>query len=159
MYDTLEFKKNNLLWFINNHKRLKAMLDSHLLQPHPFAVSAALWEKLLGRAKYFVILRASQKPFTLTTSSKFKCLLPSLVVLAQAYHDPMLKLSIMTEQELNQIFGTLDSLIPLHEGIILFQGWVVTCRLNWAVLDKSWLCNNVSNPEPTSSLLHIWMPN
>lgn len=22
----------------------------------------------------------------------------------------------MTEQELNQIFGTLDSLIPLHEG-------------------------------------------
>lgn len=34
----------------------------------------------------------------------------------QAYHDPMLKLSIMTEQELNQIFGTLDSLIPLHEG-------------------------------------------
>lgn len=34
----------------------------------------------------------------------------------QAYRDPMLKLSIMTEQELNQIFGTLDSLIPLHEG-------------------------------------------
>ncbi len=28
----------------------------------------------------------------------------------------MLKLSIMTEHELNQIFGTLDSLIPLHEG-------------------------------------------
>lgn len=38
------------------------------------------------------------------------------VCLLQAYHDPMLKLSIMTEQELNQIFGTLDSLIPLHEG-------------------------------------------
>lgn len=34
----------------------------------------------------------------------------------QAYHDPMLTLSIMTEQELTQIFGTLDSLIPLHEG-------------------------------------------
>lgn len=34
----------------------------------------------------------------------------------KAYHDPMLTLSIMTEQELNQIFGTLDSLIPLHEG-------------------------------------------
>lgn len=28
----------------------------------------------------------------------------------------MLKLSIMMEHELNQIFGTLDSLIPLHEG-------------------------------------------
>ena len=40
----------------------------------------------------------------------------------KAREDPMLKLSIMTEQELNQIFGTLDSLIPLHEGIILFPG-------------------------------------
>lgn len=28
----------------------------------------------------------------------------------------MLKLDIMTESELGQIFGTLDSLIPLHEG-------------------------------------------
>ncbi|RMB99943.1 hypothetical protein DUI87_23352 [Hirundo rustica rustica] len=36
----------------------------------------------------------------------------------EAYHDPMLKLSIMTEQELNQIFGTLDSLIPLHEDLL-----------------------------------------
>lgn len=28
----------------------------------------------------------------------------------------MLKLDIMTESELGQIFGTLDSLIPLHQG-------------------------------------------
>uniref|UniRef100_A0A3B3BMB7 Rho guanine nucleotide exchange factor 3 n=1 Tax=Oryzias melastigma TaxID=30732 RepID=A0A3B3BMB7_ORYME len=35
-----------------------------------------------------------------------------------AYHDPMLKLSIMTELELIQIFGTLESLIPLHEDIL-----------------------------------------
>ena len=45
-------------------------------------------------------------------------MLPSLALLVQAYHDPMLKLSIMTEQELNQIFGTLDSLIPLHEDLL-----------------------------------------
>ncbi|KAG8128158.1 hypothetical protein E2320_015015 [Naja naja] len=36
----------------------------------------------------------------------------------KAYHDPMLKLSIMSEEELNQIFGTLDSLIPLHEDLL-----------------------------------------
>ena len=36
----------------------------------------------------------------------------------KAHQDPMLKLSIMTEQELNQIFGTLDSLIPLHEDLL-----------------------------------------
>ncbi|XP_023368405.1 rho guanine nucleotide exchange factor 3 [Otolemur garnettii] len=52
------------------------------------------------------------------TSSDFKYLLPFLALLMQAYHDPMLKLSIMTEQELNQIFGTLDSLIPLHEELL-----------------------------------------
>lgn len=34
----------------------------------------------------------------------------------QAYHDPMLKLSIMTEEELAHIFGDLDAYIPLHEG-------------------------------------------
>lgn len=44
------------------------------------------------------------------------------MMLLQAYHDPMLKLSIMTEHELNQIFGTLDSLIPLHEGKTLGCG-------------------------------------
>lgn len=59
--------------------------------------------------------------FPQAASYDFKCLFPSHVLLTQAYHDPMLKLSIMTEQELNQIFGTLDSLIPLHEGIIWFQ--------------------------------------
>ena len=34
----------------------------------------------------------------------------------QVYYEPMLKLDILTESELGQIFGTLDSLIPLHEG-------------------------------------------
>uniref|UniRef100_A0A3Q3WJX5 Rho guanine nucleotide exchange factor 3 n=1 Tax=Mola mola TaxID=94237 RepID=A0A3Q3WJX5_MOLML len=43
-------------------------------------------------------------------------LVEDLKLAKKAYHDPMLKLSIMTEQELNQIFGTLDSLIPLHEA-------------------------------------------
>ncbi|XP_057701416.1 rho guanine nucleotide exchange factor 3 isoform X1 [Corythoichthys intestinalis] len=50
-------------------------------------------------------------------------LVEDLKLAKKAYHDPMLKLSIMTEQELNQIFGTLDSLIPLHEDLLnhLFQ--------------------------------------
>lgn len=54
----------------------------------------------------------------------------------QAYHDPMLKLSIMTEKELNQIFGTLDSLIPLHEGMILVVLDVITKdhKTNWSAI-------------------------
>lgn len=53
----------------------------------------------------------------------------------------MLKLSIMTEQELNQIFGTLDSLIPLHEGrqeppveVIWSPCWPITGQLNLYLL-------------------------
>ncbi|XP_074861560.1 rho guanine nucleotide exchange factor 3 isoform X1 [Carettochelys insculpta] len=45
-------------------------------------------------------------------------LIEDLKLAKKAYHDPMLKLSIMTEEELNQIFGTLDSLIPLHEDLL-----------------------------------------
>uniref|UniRef100_A0A8D0KN61 Rho guanine nucleotide exchange factor 3 n=1 Tax=Salvator merianae TaxID=96440 RepID=A0A8D0KN61_SALMN len=45
-------------------------------------------------------------------------LIEDLKLAKKAYHDPMLKLSIMSEQELNQIFGTLDSLIPLHEELL-----------------------------------------
>lgn len=39
----------------------------------------------------------------------------------------MLKLSIMTEEELAHIFGDLDAYIPLHEGKLLFggRGWEV----------------------------------
>lgn len=36
----------------------------------------------------------------------------------QAYHDPMLKLSIMSEEELTHIFGNLDTYIPLHEDLL-----------------------------------------
>lgn len=39
----------------------------------------------------------------------------------QVYYEPMLKLDIMTESELGQIFGTLDSLIPLHEGELVHR--------------------------------------
>ncbi|KAM4612811.1 rho guanine nucleotide exchange factor 3 [Polymixia lowei] len=45
-------------------------------------------------------------------------LVEDLKLAKKAYHDPMLKLSIMSEGELNQIFGTLDSLIPLHEDLL-----------------------------------------
>ncbi|XP_026579525.1 rho guanine nucleotide exchange factor 3 isoform X1 [Pseudonaja textilis] len=45
-------------------------------------------------------------------------LIEDLKLAKKAYHDPMLKLSIMSEEELKQIFGTLDSLIPLHEDLL-----------------------------------------
>lgn len=45
-----------------------------------------------------------------------------LYVYIQAYHDPMLKLSIMTEEELAHLFGDLDAYIPLHEGKLQQRG-------------------------------------
>lgn len=49
-------------------------------------------------------------------------------VCSQVYYEPMLKLDIMTESELGQIFGTLDSLIPLHQGNFVFVQLVLLSR-------------------------------
>ncbi|KAF7669855.1 hypothetical protein LDENG_00128710 [Lucifuga dentata] len=46
-------------------------------------------------------------------------LIEDLQLARKAYHDPMLKLSIMTEKELGQIFGDLDAYIPLHEDLLM----------------------------------------
>ena len=53
----------------------------------------------------------------ITRLSRCVCELLLCVVCFQAYHDPMLKLNIMTEEELTHIFGDLDAYIPLHEGV------------------------------------------
>lgn len=45
-------------------------------------------------------------------------LIEDLKLARKAYHDPMLKLSIMSEEELTQIFGDLDAYIPLHEALL-----------------------------------------
>ncbi|XP_037127746.1 rho guanine nucleotide exchange factor (GEF) 3, like isoform X1 [Syngnathus acus] len=45
-------------------------------------------------------------------------LIEDLSLVKKVYYEPMLKLDIMTESELRQIFGTLDSLIPLHEDLL-----------------------------------------
>ncbi|KAJ8261799.1 hypothetical protein GJAV_G00158540 [Gymnothorax javanicus] len=45
-------------------------------------------------------------------------LIEDLQLARKAYHDPMLKLSIMSEEELTQIFGDLDAYIPLHEDLL-----------------------------------------
>lgn len=46
-------------------------------------------------------------------------LIEDLQLARKAYHDPMLKLSIMTEEELAHIFGDLDAYIPLHEDLLM----------------------------------------
>ncbi|XP_036963008.1 neuroepithelial cell-transforming gene 1 protein-like [Acanthopagrus latus] len=46
-------------------------------------------------------------------------LIEDLQLARKAYHDPMLKLSIITEEELAHIFGDLDAYIPLHEDLMM----------------------------------------
>ncbi|XP_033824548.1 neuroepithelial cell-transforming gene 1 protein-like [Periophthalmus magnuspinnatus] len=46
-------------------------------------------------------------------------LIEDLQLARKAYHDPMLKLSIMTEEELTHIFGDLDAYIPLHQALLM----------------------------------------
>ncbi|XP_058272684.1 neuroepithelial cell-transforming gene 1 protein isoform X2 [Hemibagrus wyckioides] len=45
-------------------------------------------------------------------------LIEDLQLARKAYHDPMLKLSIMSEEELTAIFGDLDAYIPLHHDLL-----------------------------------------
>ncbi|XP_028850076.1 rho guanine nucleotide exchange factor (GEF) 3, like isoform X1 [Denticeps clupeoides] len=47
-----------------------------------------------------------------------KQLIEDLNLVKKVYYEPMLKLEIMTESELGQIFGTLESLVPLHEDCL-----------------------------------------
>lgn len=46
-------------------------------------------------------------------------LIEDLQLARKAYHDPMLKLCIMTEEELAHIFGDLDAYIPVHEELLM----------------------------------------
>lgn len=46
-------------------------------------------------------------------------LIEDLQLARKAYHDPMLKLLIMTEEELAHIFGDLDAYIPLHQDLLM----------------------------------------
>ncbi|XP_072345086.1 rho guanine nucleotide exchange factor 3-like [Scyliorhinus torazame] len=47
-----------------------------------------------------------------------QALIDDLGITKKAYFEPMLKLCIMSEEELNQIFGSLYSLIPLHQDLL-----------------------------------------
>ena len=44
-------------------------------------------------------------------------LVEDLKLVKSTYHDSMRKLGILTNEELDQIFGHIHSLVPLHEGI------------------------------------------
>ncbi|XP_029466517.1 rho guanine nucleotide exchange factor 3-like isoform X2 [Rhinatrema bivittatum] len=45
-------------------------------------------------------------------------LVDDLNLVKKNYYEPMLKLSIMSSEELSEIFSTLESLIPLHEDLL-----------------------------------------
>ncbi|XP_069503678.1 rho guanine nucleotide exchange factor 3-like isoform X2 [Ambystoma mexicanum] len=49
-------------------------------------------------------------------------LVDDLNLVKKNYYEPMLKLAIMSEEELTDIFSTLDSLIPLHEDLLSHLG-------------------------------------
>ncbi|CAJ0927432.1 unnamed protein product [Ranitomeya imitator] len=46
-----------------------------------------------------------------------RMLVEDLHLVKKNYYEPMLKLGIMTEEELNQIFGILETLPPLHQDL------------------------------------------
>ncbi|XP_076022330.1 rho guanine nucleotide exchange factor (GEF) 3, like isoform X2 [Genypterus blacodes] len=83
-------------------------------------------------------------------------LIDDLVLVKKAYYEPMLKLDILTESQLGQIFGTLDALVPLHEDLLTrleklrgsekTVGEVVPTLMNWFPCLEAYVtycCNQV----------------
>ncbi|CAN9516051.1 unnamed protein product [Ophioblennius macclurei] len=83
-------------------------------------------------------------------------LIDDLSLVKKVYYEPMLKLDILTESELGQIFGTLDSLIPLHQDLLSrlerlrgsekTVGEVGTTLMNWFPCLEAYItycCNQV----------------
>ncbi|XP_029095096.1 neuroepithelial cell-transforming gene 1 protein isoform X1 [Monodon monoceros] len=82
--------------------------------------SSALWSEMLDvNMKQSLTSREIKRQEAIYEMSRGEQdLIEDLKLARKAYHDPMLKLSIMSEEELTQIFGDLDAYIPLHEDLL-----------------------------------------
>uniref|UniRef100_A0A3Q3WU87 Uncharacterized protein n=1 Tax=Mola mola TaxID=94237 RepID=A0A3Q3WU87_MOLML len=85
-------------------KRRNSMLWSEMLDVHQKGTFST--KEIKRQEAIFELSRGEQD------------LIEDLQLARKAYHDPMLKLSIMSEEELTHIFGNLDAYIPLHEDLL-----------------------------------------
>nr|XP_031526776.1 neuroepithelial cell-transforming gene 1 protein [Vicugna pacos] len=82
--------------------------------------SSALWSEMLDvSTKESLTTKEIKRQEAIYEMSRGEQdLIEDLKLARKAYHDPMLKLSIMSEEELTHIFGDLDAYIPLHEDLL-----------------------------------------
>ncbi|XP_004477430.2 neuroepithelial cell-transforming gene 1 protein isoform X2 [Dasypus novemcinctus] len=82
--------------------------------------SSVLWSEMLDvNMKESLTTREIKRQEAIYEMSRGEQdLIEDLKLARKAYHDPMLKLSIMSEEELTHIFGDLDAYIPLHEDLL-----------------------------------------
>uniref|UniRef100_A0A8C3YP24 Neuroepithelial cell transforming 1 n=1 Tax=Catagonus wagneri TaxID=51154 RepID=A0A8C3YP24_9CETA len=82
--------------------------------------SSALWSETLdvGMKESLTTKEIKRQEAIYEMSRGEQDLIEDLKLARKAYHDPMLKLSIMSEEELTHIFGDLDAYIPLHEDLL-----------------------------------------
>ncbi|KAK2105485.1 nucleolar protein net1 [Saguinus oedipus] len=82
--------------------------------------SSALWSEMLDTSmkESLTTGEIKRQEAIYEMSRGEQDLIEDLKLARKAYHDPMLKLSIMSEEELTHIFGDLDSYIPLHEDLL-----------------------------------------
>ncbi|XP_073085520.1 neuroepithelial cell-transforming gene 1 protein [Manis javanica] len=82
--------------------------------------SSVLWSETLGvnMRESLTAKEIKRQEAIYEMSQGEQDLIEDLKLARKAYHDPMLKLSIMSEEELTHIFGDLDAYIPLHEDLL-----------------------------------------
>ncbi|XP_077464529.1 rho guanine nucleotide exchange factor (GEF) 3, like isoform X3 [Stigmatopora argus] len=93
-------------------------------------------------------------------------LIEDLSLVKKVYYEPMLKLDIMSESELRHIFGTLDSLIPLHEDLLSrlerlrgskkTVGEVAPTLMNWFPCLEAYVAYCCNQESSFSRKLDLW---
>ncbi|XP_010885338.1 neuroepithelial cell-transforming gene 1 protein isoform X2 [Esox lucius] len=83
--------------------------------------NSTLWSEMLDvhQKGTFSIKEIKRQEAIFELSRGEQDLIEDLQLARKAYHDPMLKLGIMSEEELSHIFGDLDAYIPLHEDLLV----------------------------------------
>ncbi|NXP74425.1 ARHG8 protein, partial [Ramphastos sulfuratus] len=97
---------------------------SRSVAPTPKRRNSVLWSEMLDvNMKESLSTKEIKRQEAIYEMSRGEQdLIEDLKLARKAYHDPMLKLSIMSEEELTHIFGDLDSYIPLHEDLLASLG-------------------------------------
>ncbi|XP_053328894.1 rho guanine nucleotide exchange factor 3-like isoform X2 [Spea bombifrons] len=77
-----------------------------------------LWSETFGNSRELSAREVKRQEVIFEMTQGEHQLIEDLNLVKKNYYEPMLKLEIMSPEELNQIFGIIDTLPPLHQDLL-----------------------------------------